>query len=97
MERKCDNCYWKDYKNKFCINKESRPCENICNRHSFICEGSNGDYKYKGKHYCGECILSIFDVEESTTTHYYHNGEYLGDSDDFNEVISNLDRDIESI
>lgn len=96
--KNCDNCYWKNYKDKFCFDKEYKPVENVCDKHSFLCEkcdSSDAEYKYKGVHYCSECIINAFGVEESTVTHYYHDGEYLGNDEDFNEVISNLNIDIE--
>lgn len=98
MSKSCDNCYWEGYKNMFCINKVDRPVENICNKHSWQCTCEDiANYKYKGKYYCSECLLKEFDVEESTTTHYYLDGEHIGTDEDMDEVIRNLDNSIESI
>jgi hypothetical protein len=99
MNKNCDNCYWKWYENKFCIYNESKPIENICDKHMYLCCecGLGTEYKYNNKFYCGDCLLKEFDVTESTTIHYCLDGEYLGSNDDFQEVIRMLDSSIEEL
>ena len=46
---------------------------------------------------CTNCLLKEFEVEESTITHYYVRGEYIGSDEDMDEVILNLDDDIEEL
>lgn len=90
MERNCDNCRWL-LTHSFC--KKDNPNDNICEEHNFICKSCGGiaTYKYKGEFYCSDCVIGQFDVEEETVTRYYLNGEYIGNSDNFDEIIDNLD------
>ena len=100
MLKDCDNCYWKGYKNRFCIYEEVKPSENVCEKHNFICkkcDDEEAEYKFKGKYVCIDCLLKEFEVEESTTTHYYLQGEYIGSDDDMDEVILNLDDSIKKL
>lgn len=100
MLKTCDNCYWKGYKNKWCFYQEKMPKEYICNEHNFICQrcdSTDADYNFKGEYVCSECLLKEFEVEESTTTHYYLQGEYIGSDDDMDEVILNLDDSIKRL
>ena len=100
MEKECDNCYWEGYLTKFCYSEMTRPEENICPEHEFVCcecEGEIAKYKYKDKHYCKFCLMKEFEVEEYSVTHYTLNGEYLGDEDEIDDVIHNLDDSIEDI
>lgn len=93
--KSCDNCYWAD-KTGGCFFHTDKPP--ACNDHDYICcecEGEKAEYKYNGKHYCTECILKEFGVEEYIVTHYYKDGEQLGSDDDTEEVISNLNSGIE--
>lgn len=101
MERSCSNCYFKHrYSDDWCWMNASKPVKDICDNHSFTCkkcEMDIGTYKYDGNVYCIDCLLKEFNVEESVTTNYYHNGEYIGSDEDMSEVIGNLDCDIEDI
>lgn len=99
-EKDCSNCYWKlENDQKWCWYKENKPKNNICDLYNSKCEcGDIATYRYKDKNYCAECLLKEFDVEENKIIEYYLDGEYLGNSDDINEVIDNLeDDDIEKI
>ncbi len=96
----CDNCYWSGYRDKWCINEENQPKENICEDYDSICQECGSDraeYLFKRKHYCSSCLLKEFEVEEATITHYYLDGECLGTDDDMGEVMANLDDDIETL
>lgn len=96
--KNCNNCYWQGYKNQWCIYEYKEPVKKVCEKHNFICEdceGEQAEYTHEGKKYCCSCLLKKFKVEESTTTHYYLNGEYLGSDEGFEEVVENLDDGIE--
>ena len=98
MDKKCDNCYWEGFKDMFCAYEKNKPNESICNKHSFECEcGSIAEYEFEGKYYCSDCLLKEFEVQESTTTHYYLNGEHIGSDDDLSEVIYKLDENIKDL
>lgn len=98
-EKSCENCYWKFYDDsKWCSYNDEKPKQKCCSNHSFECEcGDIAKYKYKDKRYCSECILGEFEIEECKTTEYYLDGEYLGNSDDIDEDIENIDDDIKPI
>lgn len=100
MTKNCDNCCWRlKYDSKFCMMEEVSPKENICDLYHSECDkcGNRAEYSFNEKHYCGDCLLSEFEVEQSSVTHYYHGGEYIGSDEDMDEVINNLDEDIEEI
>lgn len=100
MEKNCKSCYWRDHRGDWCINSVYEPIESECDSHSFNCSKCKMDiseYKYNNKPYCSDCIMKEFKVEESTTTHYHLDGEYLGDDNDYDSVICNLDDSIESL
>ena len=92
-EKSCENCYWKlDNYSRWCCNNKEKPKENVCKEHNFKCKcGNEAGYKYNGKVYCSDCVLKEFGVEECTTTEYYLDGEFLGTSNDIDEVIEILD------
>lgn len=98
-EKSCENCSWK-YKypiQRWCSFSKEEP-KKCCSEHNFRCKcGDIAQYNYKGKRYCSECILKKFEVEECIEIDYYLDGEYLGNSDDIDEVIRNIDDDIERI
>lgn len=103
MNKSCENCYWyfgKDgYKGKYCACHDDKQ-KDICDRYKMECqecETEQATYKYEGKNYCTACLLEKFELETYTVTQYYNYGEYLGDSDNIDEVIKNLDGDIEEI
>lgn len=56
-----------------------------------ICGAETSDAFYKeketGKIICEECLLLSDKIERETVTHYYLDGEYVGDSDHIEEVI----------
>ena len=100
MLKDCDNCYWRGYKNSWCVHERNKPIANTCEMHSFTCVKCDDDiseYKFKGEYVCTNCLLKEFEVEESTITHYYVRGEYIGSDEDMDEVILNLDDDIEEL
>lgn len=98
MDKNCDNCYWKDYADKHCIYKESRPNKNICDKHDFVCDtcGDFAEYKHNEKYYCSDCLMGQFDLTEVTITKYYDSdtGEYLGSDEDIEEVFIKLGAEI---
>lgn len=97
--KSCDNCYFRGYKDMFCINKTEKPKESICDGHSYICVKCDdiAGFEYKDKQYCEDCLLKEFEVESYTITHYTMNGEYLGCDDNMCEVISNISKDIKEL
>lgn len=98
MNKNCDNCYWKNYSDRWCIYEYKKPIENICKQHDFVCDECDrgqSEYKYKEKYYCWDCLIKKFEIEESTEISYYKNGEYIGNDSNFQEVIKNLNKDIE--
>lgn len=99
MDKSCNSCCWENYKDKFCFYEVSKPEISFCNEHNPNCIdcGFKAEYSFNEKHYCTDCLLNEFEVEQSTVTHYYHGGEYIGSDDDMNEVINNLDENVEEI
>lgn len=99
MNESCDNCYWKFCGHiKWCAYENFKPNENKCVNYNATCDECNGEqteYKYNGKYYCWDCLMKKFKVEEHTMVSYYKGGEYLGNEDDWDEVIRNLNEDIE--
>lgn len=59
-----------------------------------ICEDSNSQLRYfkKGNYiYCEDCILNrVEDLESYEVTSYYYNSEYIGNSNDMDEVLDAL-------
>lgn len=101
MNRNCENCYWKGFRDKWCVYSQEQPEECTCNYHDFTCfecESENSSYKYKGKYYCNDCLLKQFNVYEEEVTNYYsEDGEFLGSSNNMDEVIKSLSDEIEEI
>ena len=102
MDRSCDNCYnkYRLYDGKHCVFANIKPIENVCNRHSHICdkcEDDKAEYKYNEKLYCGGCLIEEFEVKEYTVTNYYHLGDFIGTDEDMEEVILGLDDDIKPL
>lgn len=105
MENKtCKDCYWyfgvNGYKGNYCAEHEVKVKQDgICEGFRQECESCNGDramYKYNDKYYCFDCLSEELELETYSVTQYYNNeGECLGDSEDMDSVISNLDEDIE--
>lgn len=101
----CSNCTYKFSKEgeeDVCIinNYDSIAGREICKYHEFVCDkcDEQAAYKYGDKIYCFDCLISKFNVEEHVTTVYYdENGEYLGSSEDCEEVIKKLCNCIESL
>lgn len=103
MNKSCKNWSWyfgKDgYKGRYCACHDDKQ-KDICDRYKMKCQECETDqatYKYGGKYCCTECLLEKFELETYTVTQYYNYVEYLGDSDNIDEVIKNLDGDIEEI
>ena len=90
--KNCDNCYWKDYKGKHCVYQEVKPEENVCEEHSYKCQCGDDEavVKYDGVPYCQECLFKSLEIEESTTTQYWWDGEYIGSDDDTDKVMENI-------
>jgi len=100
VEKSCENCYWTPCgSSKWCLHKEEKPEENICDEHSHQCNECNSlaEYKYDGKYYCEDCIIGEFQVETYDVKHFYMDGCSLGTDDDMSEVICNLDSGIETL
>lgn len=85
----CDKCFWllstgrcvRALTNSEC--KFKRRCE--------VCDEGASDFEYKGKLYCIDCLLEKFNVSQETVTRYYsEDGEFLGDDNNFDEVIEAL-------
>ncbi len=95
---KCNECYYGRYADVCLLTKQIIPVED-CSRFKEICCDceSEAEVIYRGYHYCIDCVMEQFDLEESTTISYYKDGEFLGDSDDMHEVIENLSSEIEFI
>lgn len=67
------------------------------------CETEFAEIRYKDKDWCASCFeiqleydtynnCPIKDLDSHTTTTYTLEGEYLGDSDDFDSVIDYLNK-----
>lgn len=98
--KNCSNCYWEGYTLMHCIYCKEKPIEGTCSKHSYMCvecDMEEASHKYKEKRYCQDCLLKQFEVEEYTVTHYMQDGEYLGSSDDTDEVINRLSNKIEKL
>lgn len=85
----CDKCYWLLSTGKCARALNNSECE--FKRRCEVCDEDVGDFKYKGKLYCRDCLLEKFNVSQETVTRYYsEDGELLGDDDNFDEVIETL-------
>mgnify|MGYP006997679404 CR=1 FL=1 len=85
----CDKCFWLLSTGKCMKIVAGSECEfkECCS----VCGYGTGDFKYKGKLYCSDCLLEEFNVSQETVTRYYsEDGELLGDDDNFDEVIEAL-------
>ena len=93
----CDGCFWRkesigDNYN-YCALKDKIVENKICPHYAFHCNKCGvikGDYIYKQKYYCKSCLVDILGLEESITTSYYKDGQFLGTGEDFEEVLNNL-------
>ena len=103
MEKKCSNCtyLYKSYNEEYSCPKHTQlkimPNE-ICKYHLFNCAENNCKNEasciYEEKPICFDCLIDKFNVKEHVTSVYYNeDGEYLGSSEDCNEVIENLCND----
>ena len=85
----CGKCYWLLSTGKCARALYNSECE--FKRRCEVCGKDDGDFKYKGKLYCRDCLLEKFNVSQETVTRYYsEDGEFLGDDDNFDEVIETL-------
>lgn len=44
----------------------------------------------EGNIVCEDCLLDLDDIETNTITQYFYNSEYIGDSDNYDEVYKNI-------
>ena len=85
----CDKCFWLLSTGECAIALANSECE--FKRRCEVCDEDVGDFKYKGKLYCRDCLLEKFNVSQETVTRYYsEDGELLGDDNNFDEVIETL-------
>lgn len=85
----CDKCYWLLSTGKCARALNNSECE--FKRRCEVCDEDVGDFKYKGKLYCRDCLLEKFNVSQETVTRYYsEDGVLLGDDNNFDEVIETL-------
>lgn len=85
----CNKCFWSLSVGKCARALTNSKCE--FKRYCEVCDEDVGDFKYKGKLYCIDCLLEKFNVSQETVTRYYsEDGELLGDDDNFDEVIETL-------
>ncbi len=105
-ERTCSNCtylYITSHNITYCpkYNYDENHPMKVCEMHKYNCMNgycnNEAGYIYKGKAMCFDCLIGKFNIVEHVTTVYYQNGEYLGTSENCEEVIDNLDEDIERI
>lgn len=100
MSKSCLTCYFKYPDPDGCTWGEKCFGKEICDKYSRICYGchkNQADYKYKGVYYCADCILGQFDIEEERTTKYYLRDRYLGDDNDIDNVINNINEGIKRL
>lgn len=61
-----------------------------CNR----CDSEDSENYYKDEYsdeiICEDCLLESDMITTDTVTHYYLDGEYLGDDNNLDEVIDNI-------
>lgn len=103
-ERTCENCTYLSKTASGTIHYP-RHCfaqpypMGVCDIHKYNCMdeccNNEASYIYKNKAMCFDCLISEFNVQEHVTTVYYQDGEYLGSSENCDEVIENLNSDIE--
>ena len=85
----CDKCYWLLSNGKCARALNNMECE--FKRYCEVCNEDTGDFEYKGKLYCRDCLLEKFNVSQETVTRYYsEDGVLLGDDNNFDEVIETL-------
>lgn len=85
----CDKCYWLLSTGKCARALNNSECG--FKRRCEVCDKEVGDFKYKGKLYCRDCLLEKFNVSQEIVTRYYsEDGELLGDDNNFDEVIEAL-------
>ena len=85
----CDKCFWLLNTGECARALANSECE--FKRRCEVCDEDVGDFKYKGKLYCRDCLLEKFNVSQETVTRYYsEDGELLGDDNNFDEVIETL-------
>lgn len=93
MCKSCDNCYWKSRLHEnTCIFLESELL-GYCEKYTHICKcGDIGLYAYEEGVYCRDCLIKTLGLKERyTEIQYFKDGEYLGNSDDFDDFIEDLD------
>lgn len=89
----CDKCLWLLSTGKCVKVLTNSECEfkRRFKRRCEVCDKEVGDFKYKGKLYCIDCLLEKFNVSQEIVTRYYsEDGELLGDDNNFDEVIEAL-------
>lgn len=95
MCKSCDNCLWRlGRKGIYCHFNLEVPEDNVCSFHDYTCEEcglSCAEYLVGGKKLCSDCMLEEEGIESCEVTLYFKDGEYLGDSDDFEKVVYQLD------
>ena len=85
----CDKCFWLLSTGKCMKALADSECE--FRERCEVCDYGGGDFKYKGRLYCTDCLLEELNVSQETVTRYYsEDGELLGDDDNFDEVIEAL-------
>lgn len=94
MCKSCDNCFWRlGRKNLHCHFNSEVPEDNVCSCHDYTCEEcklSCAEYMVHGKKLCRHCMVIEAELEDHEVTMYFRDGEYLGDSDNFEEVVCQL-------
>ena len=59
-----------------------------------ICESNYADNYYKDtitdEIICEDCLLEIDGITTNTITQYFLDGEYLGDTDDYDALVDNI-------
>lgn len=96
-EKNCENCYWYHTGTSVCdidlikhlLGDDDLKSKGYCKVHKFTCDCCESDvatYEVDGKYLCTDCALDKFDVESCEVTEYFRDGDYLGSSEDFNEV-----------
>lgn len=103
MNSNCKDCYWVNDSKDRCIlgQDEFNESDLECKRHvssCSLCDSCCPDVIYKGEYYCMDCLLEeINDLEHETTVNYYLDGEYIGNSDDFDTLVDNLIENIDDL
>lgn len=95
MSMKCQGCYY--YLCSECLlNLKQGGCTRYT-AECLYCSDKAIAY-YQEEQLCEECLMDRLEVEECTgATHYYLDGEYLGDSDNMEEVMNELVSCVEGI